>query len=465
MKNLKPGSHVHLMGICGTAMGSFAGLLKESGFHITGSDTNIYPPMSDQLKALGIEIKQGYVKENLDPKPDYVIVGNVITRKYEEAQALLKSDIPYSSFPKSIGDFLIEGKKSVVLCGTHGKTTSTSMAAWVAESMGEKPGFLVGGIPLNFQKSFQVPDGDIFIIEGDEYDTAFFDKVPKFNHYHPKYVVLTSVEFDHVDIYKDLGAVLDAFKQLMERLPEDGVLMINGTDQNISKIIEYTKCKNIKTYGFGDFDYSVSNIQWSQNGVEFDILKHGKKLAHPKLNVIGDYNILNALSIFGLYLEMGFSKEKIVQGLETFQGVKRRQEIIGTPNGVTLIDDFAHHPTAVQLTVEAVQKRYLGQKVFSVFEPRSATSRRNVFEEEYFQAFQVADHLLLPEVFNKDVLEEDERLPLDKIIGKLKALGKDVQKFDSVDEIVSYLKESAKSGDVILIMSNGGFDGIYKKLL
>lgn len=464
--DLKAGSHIHLMGICGTAMASLAGLLKTRGFKVTGSDSNPYPPMSTQIEGLGIQIMKGYKAENLHPQPDFVIVGNVISANNEEAQELAKLKIPYTSLPKAMGEFIIENRESVVISGTHGKTTTTSMMAWVAESAGVKPGFLIGGIPKNFAQSFKNPEGNYFIIEGDEYDTAFFDKVPKFVHYRPKHVVLTSVEFDHADIYKDLQAVKDSFAKLMHLIPESGTLLACAEDANVMELRKLAKCKNSFTYGFGsEADFRAKIMFQNEKGLAFEVHHKGEILGPYNMQITGDYNVLNATAVVAMSKLLGFSENRIQIAMESFEGVKRRQEILGEPNGILVIEDFAHHPTAVRETVKGIQKKYPGRKVFSIFEPRSATSRRKVFQQDYVQAFKGSHEVLLAKAFDQSKIDEANRFSSHELVTDLKKSGVTAEDFDSADQIVSALKNRAQRGDVILIMSNGGFDGIYTKLL
>ncbi len=467
---LHSGAHVHFMGICGTAMSSLAGLIKDRGFKVTGSDQNVYPPMSTQLEQMGIKIMEGYKKENLHPKPDLVIVGNVISRTHEEAQALLASDIPYTSLPAAMGELVIAQRHSIVVSGTHGKTTTTSLISWVASCCDLQPGFMIGGIPKNFDRSYQLPKGDWFIIEGDEYDTAFFDKVPKFIHYRPRTAILTSIEFDHADIYKDLTAVKDAFTRLLRLLPQkDGLLIANAEDANIASILPLANSQ-VVTYGLEKGDYQAKNIRpttttTTTTGTEFDVVVRGETRAHLTVNLIGEYNIKNALAAYATATELGWSDEKVTKAIASFQGVKRRQEIIGRPNNITIIEDFAHHPTAVKGTIEAVQARYPNAKTYSVFEARSATSRRNIFQQDYVDALAGAQALLLPPPYNQTGIPEDQRFSNDQLIADLKKRGTDVEQCDSVEQIVDRLGARTKPGDVILIMSNGGFGGIYEKLL
>lgn len=464
--DLKPGAHIHMMGICGTAMASLAGLLVDRGFKVTGSDSNPYPPMSTQIENLGIKIQKGYSKDNLHPVPDFVIVGNVISANNEEAQELARLGIAHTSLPKAMGEFIIGDRDSVVIAGTHGKTTTTSMMAWMCEQQGVEPGFMIGGIPKNFSQSFRNPKGNYFIIEGDEYDTAFFDKVPKFIHYKPKHVVLTSVEFDHADIYKDLDAVKAAFARLMTLIPEDGTLIACADDANVMELTKLAKCKKSFTYGFSkDADFRAKVMFQDTNGVGFEIHHKGVIYGPYAMQITGDYNVLNATAVVAMGLCLNFSENRIQIAMESFDGVKRRQEILGEPGGILVIEDFAHHPTAVKQTVQGIQKKYPNRKVFSVFEPRSATSRRRVFQKAYVEAFQGSHEVMLAKAFDQSKISETDRFSTQELVDDLKSSSVTAQDFDNADQIVQALKSRAQKGDVILIMSNGGFDGIYGKLL
>ncbi len=462
---IKSGSHVHLIGICGTAMASLAGLLQGQGFKVTGSDDNVYPPMSTQLENLGITIQKGYRAENLSPRPDLVIVGNVIPKVNPEAQALLAADIPYTSLPKAMGHFAIAERESFVIAGTHGKTTTTSILAWVSDAHKMGAGFLIGGIALNYGVSFRNPSGNAFVIEGDEYDTAFFDKVPKFIHYRPKHVILTSIEFDHADIYKDLDAVMSAFKRLIELIPEDGTLIYNAHDLNIAKLIPLCRAKRISSYGLDKGDYQVSGRTVLHGRNQFTVEFKGGAIADLALKIFGAHNTLNALSAFAMAHELGWPEGPTLQALADFKGVKRRQELLGEVNGVTVIEDFAHHPTAVKLTLECMRERFPGQRVLAVFEPRSATTRRNVFQQEYVDAFAVADEVFVAKPYDQSKIAENERFSTEKLIGDLRAKGVGAHSGDSVADLIELIAGVARSGDVLLVMSNGGFDGIYQKLL
>lgn len=463
--NLKPGSHVHLMGICGTAMASLAGLLKDRGFKITGSDSNPYPPMSTQLESLGIPVMIGYKKENLHPAPDFVIVGNVISASNEEAQEMARLKLPFGSLPQAMGEFIIADKECINISGTHGKTTTTSLMAWVAEVCGQKPGFLIGGIPKNFSQSFRNPEGKYFVIEGDEYDTAYFDKVPKFTHYKPRHAVLTSVEFDHADIYADLDAVKRAFRQLIHLVPVDGTLIACADDANVMELYKESKCKNSFTYGLRGGDFHAQILNETAAGIEFQVRFKNEMLGPFTVNMSGEYNILNATSVVAIATCLGFETAKVKQALKSFEGVKRRQDILGEPQGILVIEDFAHHPTAVRETVKGLQKKYPGRKLFSVFEPRSATSRRKVFQKDYVEALKSSGEVLLARAFDQSKIDAENRFSSEELVADLKRTNVAADSYESADAIVGALKARAKRGDVILIMSNGGFDGIYGKLL
>ena len=455
-------------------MASLAGLLKDRGFKITGSDQNVYPPMSTQLRKIGIPIMEGYKAENLktNGKPDLVVVGNVISRQFEEAQALLNSDIPFTSLPQAMGQIVIADRHCITVSGTHGKTTTTSMLAWITDQLGLKPGFMIGGIPKNFDLSYRVPQGDWFVIEGDEYDTAFFDKVPKFTHYRPRSVILTSVEFDHADIYRDLDHVKEAFQMLLKLIPENGTLVTAANDANIADLLKRESAllasggRKVLTFAIDEGgDYTAKNVKNVGERTEFEVHRKGQLATKVSIGLMGGYNVKNAVAAFALCESLGFDMEKVVKALGEFQGVKRRQEIIGRPNDITIIEDFAHHPTAVKQTIENVQIRYPKSRVFSVFEARSATSRRSVFQKDYVDALGVGHAVLMPPAFNQQSIAEGDRFSTDKLISDLKARGVDANLCHDVDSIVSTLKAKAHPGDVILVMSNGGFGGIYEKLL
>ena len=463
-RKLKPGDHIHLMGVCGTAMASLAGLLKEKGFKITGSDQNVYPPMSTFLRDMGIEIMEGYRASNLNPRPDFVVVGNVVSKHYEEAKALLDSEIPYASFPETLRDRIIENRHSIVVTGTHGKTTTTSMMAWVCEQEGLKPGFLIGGLPKNFSRSFQNPGGDYFVVEGDEYDTAFFAKVPKFCFYKPRFVILTGIEFDHADIYDRLEDVVGAFSSLLKLIPEDeGCLVYNSGDKNLREIVHLYNGPKI-SYGLKKGDWRAGSIEYRHHGFDFDVFYKSKKVEKVFLPMFGEYNVLNALSVYALSRHLGFGLS-LKSAFSGFKGVRRRQEFIGEPGGIQVIEDFAHHPTAVEATIKSFQRRKGDGRVFVIFEPRSNTSRRKIFQKEYLKALKLSDYLLVSKPFSgTSPLPAHDRLDVEKLVSEVSKT-KPARSFEQVEEAIEIVKKEAGVGDKVLIMSNGGFQGIYEKIL
>lgn len=462
---LPKGAHVHLLGICGTAMASVAGLMQAMGYKVTGSDQNVYPPMSTQLESLGIKIKQGYKKENLEPRPDLAIIGNVMSPKAEESVALMASDIPRMSMPEALAEYVIEDRKSFVIAGTHGKTTTTAMVAWIAESCGVKPGFLVGGIPKNFSTSFQVPRGDYFVVEGDEYETCFLDKGSKFMHYRPFGAILHKVELDHIEYFQTFDRLKAAFAGFLKLLPKQGLLVMFAEDETNIELLKNAKCERIFTFGWDKGDYQAKNVM--KNGIEcsFDVVFRGKKVDRVTIRMFGNYNVLNALAAYALTTQEGWDAKKVVAALASFQGVKRRQEVIGQPHDITLIEDFAHHPTAVQQTVESITERFPKNRVFAVFEPRSATSCRKIFQVPYFESLRSAQTVVIvpPNAFRE--IPKEEQLDPGRLVSDLRGAGVDAHSIPTVDEVVAYLKREAKPQDVILLMSNGAFGGIYQKLL
>ena len=463
---LKSGSHIHLMGICGTAMASLAGLLKDRGFVVSGSDLNPYPPMSTQIENLGIKILRPYKKENLIPKPDFVVVGNVIPASNEEAKEMVNLNLPYCSLPQAMGEVIIADRDSFVIAGTHGKTTTTSLMAWAAENCDLKPGFLIGGIPKNFSQSFRSPRANTFIIEGDEYDTAYFDKVPKFIHYKPKNVIFTSAEFDHADIYKDFEAVKTAFIKLMKLIPHNGSLVFWGDDTNVKEIASYCNVTKKFSYGFKEGnDYQTKITSKNEEVTKFQVYFKQNLLSEYSTLLVGRYNILNATAVIAQSHILGLEQDSVVEALKTFKGVKRRQDILGEFSGILLIEDFAHHPTAVKETIMAIQGKYKNRKVFSVFEPRSATSRRKVFQKDYVEAFSEAQEIIIAQAFDQGKISESDKFSTDELIQDLINLKKSAKALASADEIVEDLINRTKKNDVILIMSNGGFDSIYEKLI
>ncbi len=458
--------HVHLIGICGTAMASLAGMLKERGVDVRGSDVAAYPPMSDYLAGLGIPVAQPFDVKNLEPAPDLVVVGNAISRGNVELEQVLNVRIPFVSMSQLVYDEFIRGRESLVVAGTHGKTTTTSMLAWIFQVAGREPSFLVGGIAENFGKSFALGEGKDFIIEGDEYDTAFFDKGPKFWHYFPDSVILTSVEFDHADIYRDLEAVKFSFKRLINLVPQRGrVIAWDGSD-NVSECVAKAFCP-VERYGFKeDSFWRIADVHYGTDKTTWSVLREGKPWAKFSFSLAGEYNVLNATAAAALSADYGISISKISEALARFRSVKRRLEVRAEVNGVTVIDDFAHHPTAIAQTLTAVKTRYAGRRIWAVLEPRSNTLRRNVFQHELAKSLAVADKVVMAAVFFKttDSLKPEERLDTNHVISDLARAGRDARTLGTVDEIVDFVASEARPGDVVTILSNGGFGNIYEKL-
>ena len=468
MTELPPaGSHIHMIAICGVGMASLAGLLQSRGYRVTGSDQNVYPPMSTYLADVGIDVLAGFCPEHLTPRPDLVVVGNAVSRGNPEAQAMLDQEIPYISFPQALGHFLIGARQSLVVAGTHGKTTTSALTAWVLKCAGLDPGFFVGGVPLNFASGWRVGAGDHVVIEGDEYDTAFFDKGPKFLHYRPGHVILTSVEFDHADIYRDLDHVKSAFLRLMDIIPRDGSLIVCD-DYPLAREMAAAARGHRVTYGEGDHaDWTACNIEFRDGRSFFEPYYRGKGEGRLEVAVIGRHNVKNALAVYALARALDVERAKLLEGFRTFAGVKRRQEIRGERRGIVVIDDFAHHPTAVRETVEAVRAAYPGRRVWAVFEPRSNTSKRSIFEREFAAALALADHAVVAPVYQPEKIPEGERLSVDNVVMQINRLCGDerARKVDAASDIASVIARDARRGDVVLVMSNGGFDDVHEKIL
>ncbi len=458
--------HIHLMGICGTGMASLAGLLKNEGYHVTGSDQNIYPPMSTLLKELDIPVMNGYSSTNLNPVPDLVIVGNVITRDNPEAIELAELKIPYLSFPQAIGRFAIKDKKSIVIAGTHGKTTTSAICAWLLEQAKMDPGFMVGGVLNNFDSNFKKGAGPFYVIEGDEYDTAFFDKGPKFLHYAPFISIVTSIEFDHADIYRDLDHVISSFRALIEIIPAKGLLIVNSDDPVAIAEAERAKC-HVITYAVNrDADWRITDIEYRHDDMTgFRVVHKNREYATFSTHLYGEHNLSNLLSIIALSDFLGIDIPIVSKAILSFRGVKRRQEIKGEPGGILILDDFAHHPTAVEKTINAVKDRYKNRRLIAVFEPRSNSSRRNIFQERYSESFDRADMALIPEPPLMEKVPANERFSSRRLVEDLKNRGLNATYFSGTNKLLYYIIENARKGDILLIMSNGAFDNIHEKLL
>ena len=456
--------HVHLIGICGTAMASLAGMLKERGFRVTGSDAAAYPPMSDFLASLKIPVAQPFDPANLKPHPDLVVVGNAISRGNVELEYILDERIPFCSLPQILHDEFLRGKEVLVVAGTHGKTTTTSMLAWIFHSAGLEPSFLIGGIAENFGSSFALGEGRHFILEGDEYDTAFFDKGPKFLHYFPDRVVLTSVEFDHADIYKDLDAVETAFKRLVNLVPRRGAIVAIDTGESVARCIAKAFCP-VERYGMQAIaQWRIVNLRFEPAKTSWTVLKSGEPWMDFEFGLAGEYNVCNATAAAAMAAGCGIAKDKIKAALKTFKSVKRRLEVKAQVNGITIIDDFAHHPTAIAGTLTALRSRFPGSRLWVILEPRSNTLRRNVFQHELANSLALADEVIVAGVFKSDAIPPAERLDLMAVGADLQQRGKRARIISGVDGIVQVAAPEMRSGDVVAILSNGGFDGIYQKL-
>lgn len=466
MQGLK---HIHLIGICGTAMASLAGMLKLQGHCVTGSDGAAYPPMSDLLGSLGIPILEPFAEANLTPRPDLVVVGNAISRGNVELEYVLDTRIPFCSMAAILHDEFLLGRESLVVAGTHGKTTTTSMLAWIYEVAARQdaafsPSFLIGGVAENFGTSFMVRPTRSFILEGDEYDTAFFDKGPKFLHYFPDAAILTHVEFDHADIYVDLAAVKTAFKRFVNLIPRRGRLVAFDGSANVSECVAKAFCA-VERYGFvADSYWRVSAMRQDGPVTRWTLMRGGESFAELSLPMAGEHNALNATAAAALAAGQGVPAAAIVEALATFQSVKRRLEVIAEVAGVTVIDDFAHHPTAIRETLRALRGRYPGSRLWAVLEPRSNTLRRKVFEVELGESLALADRVVLAGVFKSESIPADERLHPEHVVESLKARGVPAVLYADADAIVAGIAAELRDGDVVAILSNGGFGRIYQKL-
>jgi UDP-N-acetylmuramate: L-alanyl-gamma-D-glutamyl-meso-diaminopimelate ligase len=461
--------HIHLIGICGTAMASLAGMLKAAGHHVTGSDTAAYPPMSDQLAAQRIVVMEPYAEGNLTPRPDLVVVGNAISRGNAELELVLDAKIPFCSMAAILHDEFLVGRESLVVAGTHGKTTTTSMLAWIYEVASKTrpelaPSFLIGGVAENFGTSFMVRKTRPFLLEGDEYDTAFFDKGPKFLHYFPDAAILTHVEFDHADIYDDLRAVKTAFKRFVNLIPRRGRLVAFDGAENITECVAKAFCA-VERYGTAaDSHWRVREITHEGGGMQWTLDRAGQEFARLTLPLAGEHNAMNATAAAALAAGQGIATDAIVEALATFRSVKRRLEVRAEVGGVTIIDDFAHHPTAIRETLRALRQAYAGRRLWAVLEPRSNTLRRSVFEQALVESLALADEVILAAVFKSESIPEHERLHPEVVAQTLNERGVPAEVHADAADIVTAIAPKLQSGDVVAILSNGGFGGIYTLL-
>jgi UDP-N-acetylmuramate: L-alanyl-gamma-D-glutamyl-meso-diaminopimelate ligase len=463
--------HYYLLGIGGTAMGSLAGLLQEAGHRVTGSDENVYEPMASLLKDRGISYAEGYRPENLEPRPDMVIVGNAISRGNPELEHLLNTKIPYTSAAATIKEEFIRGRTSIAVAGTHGKTSTTSILAWVLEVAGFNPSFLIGGVAENFGTSFRLTDSQYFVIEADEYDTAYFDKGPKMWHYLPDIGIVNNIEFDHADIYRDEEAYKFAFARFINLIPSQGRL-VAGWDSPIVRELAPKSFAPIESYAF-DAESTDPDVEakWRAVDVTFGevtryrVMYGGTEWGRVETPLAGAFNVRNCLAAIAVAESLGADRARVLESLKTYKSVRRRMEVRGVANGVTIIDDFAHHPTAVRETLEGTRQKYAGRRIVAVFEPRSYTAQRREFQKPYEDALGAADEIILAGLFHPERYDAQTALRPDEMIASWKSRGRVAQYLPNVDDIVSSIAKTAKSGDVVLIMSNGGFGGIHDKLL
>lgn len=456
---------VHFVGIGGVGMGSLAVALSESGYEVSGSDRNVYEPMKSVLERASVRLVEGF--DPFRPKqlsPDLVVIGNVVSKDNPEAMAWVQSGKPFVSFPEAVRHFLIEDKKSIVVAGTHGKTTTVNWIAYLLEKLDQKPSYLMGGVPRDLQWGCRLTGGEFFVGEGDEYDSAFFDKGPKFLHYNPDFLVLTSIEFDHADIYRDLDHVKSSFEKLVALLPGDGLCVARYDDPVVMEVVTLSLCP-VQTFGSGPGAmWRLGGVEENENGFVFEVIYKNKNIASFRTPLYGEHNLLNLLSGIAVAANLGISPEKVRPLTESFYGARRRQEVL-MKEPILLIDDFAHHPTEVRATLTSVRRRHPDRRLWALFEPRSATARSNVHQEEYTKAFECADEILLGHPFRFGELKEEQRLSTDELARALNTRGKKAGAFKSVDDILAHLLNHYAPGDAVVAMSNGEFGGVQERIV
>ena len=460
-----PVRHYHLIGIGGTAMAGLAGLLLAKGYRVTGSDQNVYPPMSEVLERLGIPIFREYRPENLQPHPDRVVIGNALSRGNPEIEYALDAKLHYVSLPEVLKEEFIRGRHSIVIAGTHGKTTTTSLMAWALEQGGQRPSFLIGGIAENFGTNFRWTESASFVIEGDEYDSAFFDKGPKFMHYLPDTVILNAIEFDHADIYADLEAVKTAFRRLMNIIPRRGRVIADFDSPVVREVVAGAWCP-VHSFGVtAEAEWQARNIRLDERGTIFEVWRRGNIVGEFFTPLIGEFNVRNCLAVIAAATALGVGREALARALASFRSVRRRMEVKAEIAGITLVDDFAHHPTAVRVTLHALRHRYPDRRLIAIFEPRSRTSRLRIMQSAFAEALLEADIAFIGPVFRPDVVPEEARLSPPELARALRERGRLACAFSSVEEIVDHLGGMLAPGDVVVILSNGDFGGIHEKLM
>ncbi len=457
--------NIYMIGICGTAMGSLAAMLKSKGYQVSGSDENVYPPMSTFLTDQGIKVVSGFNEKHLSPKPDLVIIGNAMSRGNPEVEVVLEQKIPYSSSAETLKQFFLQEKRNIVVSGTHGKTTTSSLIAWLLWSANKNPGFMIGGIPKNFNQGFMLGKGDIFVVEGDEYDTAFFDKAAKFFHYLPETLIVNNIEFDHADIYDNLDQIKLAFQRLINLVPRNGLLLANHEDGLVLELSRRA-FSTVQTFGLDRTAFwSADNIQFSTDETRFDILKQGKLFSRISTTLSGYHNIRNVLAAVGAADFYGATAEHIRQALPKFENIVKRLEVKAVVNGVTIYDDFAHHPVKVKSTVNALRCRYPDSKIWAVYEPRTSTAKRKSMEDQYTVAFDDADVAIISALHLPQKIKADQRLSVESLVEKINQRSTQAFYIPDVDEIVNFMVSEAKPKDHILIMSNGSFNNIHQLLI
>ena len=460
-----PVKSIHMIAICGTGMGALASMLKDMGFEITGSDQKVYPPMSEFLSSRDIKITEGFSEHNIAYGPDLVIVGNAVSKDNPEVVGMDQMGLEFCSMPQAVNRFIASGKKPLVITGTHGKTTTSSILAWILYEAGMDPTFMIGGILKNFESNYRLGTGEHMVIEGDEYDTAFFDKGAKFLHYDPSIAILTGVEFDHADIFKDIQHVKQAFDAFITGISPQNTLVAFDDDKNVSDLVQGKSCKMVKYGRHAESVWQLGSVSIQQPWTFFDVLKYGTVFGNFKTRLVGEHNMLNALSAIAVADTLAIPVEAIARSFESFEGVKRRQEIRGEKSGITVMDDFAHHPTAVRETLRAVKPFYPNGRLIAVFEPRTNSSMRNIFQNIYPLSFDGADIICIRQPSLLDKIPPKERFSSQQLVNDLKKLGKSAHFFPDTDKIIDFLITETKSGDLILVMSNGGFDNIHERLL
>ena len=462
MKQIAQGAHIHLIAICGTAMGSLAGMLCKRGFRVTGSDRQVYPPMSEYLAAAGIQVLDGFDAAHLEPPPDLVVVGNAVSRGNPESEATLNRRIPYAHLPEVVRDLFLRKCQPIVVTGTHGKTTTTALVAHLLSCAGRRPSFLIAGLPLDFPRPYGLDDGNHFVIEGDEYDSAFFAKFAKFLYYEPHTVILNNIEHDHADIYENLAEIETAFRRLLNILPSEGLVVANGEDPVVVGLLSGSFAP-VQTFGLvADVDWRAVDVEAGSNGQDFTVMRQGDILGKAHLRLHGDFNIRNTLAAVAACCSAGLSFDELVDGIASFRGIRRRQEVMGTIGGITLVDDFAHHPTSVEKTLVGLRAAYRDRPLWVVFEPASASNAMDIFEERYATAFSVADRVLLAPVPRPERSGEAARFSPNRLASRLQDLGTAAEAPGACETIVDILIADAAAGDVVVFMSNGGFSGLQQ---